>query len=965
MRIGFCGPSYTVRSTAVADEECINLFPQSVESQASIVPVSTYGGKQAAGLKALFGTPGLSVFTTFADGPVRGQCWTGTRLFVVSADTLYEVMADGTQTVWGTVNNDGKPVSMACNVNQLLIVSGGYAYCFTMAPGVWQKNNAYSVGALIVDGTGHIQKATAAPWVASTAYAVGQQIVDPNGNIQQAAQAQWAAEVVFAVGAEIVDGAGHIQKATAAAWGAATQYYVGQQIVDSNANIQMAEAYGWPANSTVTVGFQIIDSNGYVQKCTVSGTTGAAAPVWSKTSTTTDNGVTWLVQGRIWQASTVYAVGDLVVDTNGNLQACTTAGTSGATAPVWGTSGTTADNSVVWAYQTAYTGAWAAGTAYSVGALILDSNGNVQQCSTTGTSGTGYPAWATSGTTNDGTAVWTFLGKNAGTSGASEPAWSTYGTTQDVADGTLFWLYQAASKGAAGTSGTSQPTFSDAGGSVVDGADTLVWVDQGRGNTWVANTNYGLGQTVIDANGNVQRCTTGGVSGASAPSWATSGTTADNSVVWTYQGQAAGTSGTTEPIFNSTGNTADSGSLVWAFQAASGGLAGTSGASIPTFNDAGGTTPDGTGTLLWQDRGLRLLAISPAELAGAPIKVEYSDSYFILIFSNSNRFQMSQVLDGTTWPGLLVNEVEVFADNISSILCNHREPWIFGQLRSQPYQDTGSAEVFDVIPGTMIEKGCVATYVPCRLDNSVFWIDQDERGALSAWRSNGYTPVRISTYAVEYDLGTNSLANLQAMTSYAYVDAGHIFWVLYVPGSKWSWCYDVTEALWHKRASWNTKTGTFGAHFSWNHSAAFGMHLVGDWNSANLYQMSMANLTDAGGALIHRMRRSPTVLNEIDWVYHAQLVVDFDTGLGPQPPLKDGNGNPRPPQAVIRFSDDRGKTWSNQHVQGCGLAGQFQARAIWRRLGRSRYRVYELTLSDPIPWIVVDAYLKVGAGVTP
>jgi len=342
-----------------------------------------------------------------------------------------------------------------------------------------------------------------------------------------------------------------------------------------------------------------------------------------------------------------------------------------------------------------------------------------------------------------------------------------------------------------------------------------------------------------------------------------------------------------------------------------------------------------------------------------PVKVEYSDSYFIVMFANSNIFQMSQVLDGTVWPGLLVNEVEVFSENISSIICNHREPWILGTMHSQPYQDTGSAEVFDVIPGTLIEKGCAATFIPCRLDNSVFWIDQDERGALSAWRSSGYTPVRISTHAVEYDLGTNSAANIAGMVSYAYEERGHIFWMIYVPGSSWSWCYDVVEALWHKRASWNATTGTWGPHFSWNHAYAWGMHLVGDWNSGNLYLMSMANLQDAVGT-IQRLRRTPTVSDEMKWIPHDDLTVDFDTGQGPQPPLVDGNGDPRPPQAMLRWSDNRGKTWSNQHIVGCGMAGEYNTRAIWRRLGRSRYRVYELTVSDPVVWVIVDAYLRTG-----
>lgn len=798
MRIGFVGESYTAGSTSVADEEAINLFPQSVESQAEIVPNKAYGGESAAGLKAYFGTPGLSIFSADTNGgPYRGNWWTGSRLFGVDGDTLYEVSSTGVRTAIGYVGSDGKPVSMVNNVNQLFIVSNGQAYCYTLAPGQWAANTAFTVDALILDGAGHIQKAIAAAWAASTVYSVGAEIVDGNGNVQKASQAQWSAATVYALNAAIVDGAGHIQEATQAAWTAGTTYVLGAEIVDAEGNLQKAYAYAWVANTVYALGFQLVDSNGNIQQVTTAGTSGSAVPVWATSSTTTD--------------------------------------------------GTT----LVWTYQASAAG-------------------------------------------------------NAGTSGTTVPVWAVDGATADVTGSTLFWFYEGSAAGNAGTSGAAIPIFNDAGGTAPDGTGTLVWSDQG-----------------LAVN--------------------------------------AGTSGTAVPVFG-TATTSDNGTLVWIYQSASNGSAGTSGATIPAFNDTLGTTPDGSGTLVWQDKGLQLLNVTP-QLAGAPLRADYSDSYFVVMFANSNRFQTSQLLDGTIWPGLLISEVEVFADNIVSILCNHREPWIFGTWRSQPYQDTGSAEVFDVIPGTMIEKGCAATFVPCRLDNSLFWVDQDERGALSAWRSNGYTPQRISTYAVETDLGTNTLANIQAMTSYAYVDAGHIFWILYVPGSNWSWCYDVVEGLWHKRASWNTESGTWGPHASWNHTYAFGMHLVGDWATGNLYQVSMGTYKDNGN-MIRRLRRTPTIINEMARIYHAELTVDFDMGLGPQPPLTDGEGNPRPPQAVLRFSDNRGRTWSNQHVRGLGLAGEYNARAIWRRLGNSRYRVYELVITDAFPVAIVDAYLRLGQGAT-
>lgn len=388
-----------------------------------------------------------------------------------------------------------------------------------------------------------------------------------------------------------------------------------------------------------------------------------------------------------------------------------------------------------------------------------------------------------------------------------------------------------------------------------------------------------------------------------------------------------------------------------------------------TFTSLGAVANDGNAVSI-AFNGIQLLIISgqsaycftlatntlievTSQLAGVPVQVDCSDTVFVVCFQNSNKYQMSQLLDGTTWPGQLVNEVSVFPDNITSIIVNHRELWVFGNKRSQPYQDTGSAEIFDVIPGALIETGCVATFAPSRLDNSIFWVGQDERGALVAWRSNGYTPSRISTHAVETDLAT--YPNISQLVSYSYQDGGHLFWVLYIPGAQWSWVYDVSESLWHKRAFWNGDA--FESHHSWNHVFAFGQHIVGDWSSNNLYVMSMSNLTDNGTA-IRRQRRAPTIGEEMEWISHAELTIDFDTGLGPQPPLLDGNNAPRQPQAMLRWSDNRGKTWSNEHVVDCGFAGQFNTRAIWRRLGRSRYRVYELTVTDAVPWIVIDAYLR-------
>jgi hypothetical protein len=54
-------------------------------------------------------------------------------------------------------------------------------------------------------------------------------------------------------------------------------------------------------------------------------------------------------------------------------------------------------------------GGWASGHLYSVGDMIIDSTGNVQRCTTAGTSGGAAPAWAAiiPDTTVDNTVIWT------------------------------------------------------------------------------------------------------------------------------------------------------------------------------------------------------------------------------------------------------------------------------------------------------------------------------------------------------------------------------------------------------------------------------------------------------------------------------------------------------------------------------------------------------------------------------
>lgn len=103
-------------------------------------------------------------------------------------------------------------------------------------------------------------------------------------------------------------------------------------------------------------------------------------------------------------------------------------------------------------------------------------------------------------------------------------------------------------------------------------------------------------------------------------------------------------------------------------------------------------------------------------------------------------------------------------------------------------------------------------------------------------------------------------------------------------------------------------------------------------------------------------RRTPQVANEKTRMRHAELRVLMETGVG----LASGQGSD--PLIALRWSDDGGHTWSNEHTVSAGAMGQYSARANFRRLGQSRGRIYEVSGSDDVKIALIDGALRLEQG---
>lgn len=332
--------------------------------------------------------------------------------------------------------------------------------------------------------------------------------------------------------------------------------------------------------------------------------------------------------------------------------------------------------------------------------------------------------------------------------------------------------------------------------------------------------------------------------------------------------------------------------------------------------------------------------------------VAFQDGYFIALDSDTSSIYLSALEDGTSWDPLDVAQRNDSPDKWVAMLTPPKELWLFGSQSTSVYYNNGDAG-FPYVPNpsVAIARGTPAPASVALLENAPIWLADD----LTVRLANGYTPVRVSTHAIEWAISQyTTIADADAST---YQDQGHSFYVLNFPTANATWTYDKTTGMWHERGTW-TGNG-FDVSPVWGYTYGYNTHLVGDRTSGVVYEMTQDVATDTDGVTgLRRVRRAPHITQELKRTNYASLQLYMEVGLG----LTSGQGSD--PEAMLRWSDDGGQTWGNVFTEKVGAIGQFKRRVIWRMLGQGRDRVFELSVSDPIPWRLVDAFIDAKVGTS-
>lgn len=357
---------------------------------------------------------------------------------------------------------------------------------------------------------------------------------------------------------------------------------------------------------------------------------------------------------------------------------------------------------------------------------------------------------------------------------------------------------------------------------------------------------------------------------------------------------------------------------------------------------------------IYNNSTLAFAPISDPDFAGA-VQVGYLDGFFVFIEPNSQMFWITSLLDGTSIDPLDFASAEGSPDNLVGMIVDHRELWLFGTNSTEVWYNAGLEDFpFTRIQGAFNELGMAATFSVAKMDNQIYWLGADDRGDGIVFRASGYIGQRVSTHAVEWQI--QGYGDISDAIGYTYQQDGHSFYVLLFPSANATWVFDVSTGAWHERAGWNTDLGIFTRHRSNCQMFFGGVNIVGDYANGDIYAFDLTDYSDNGDIQkwLRSWRALPTGANNLNRTAQHSLQLDCQTGVG----LNAGQG--ADPQVVLRWSDDGGHTWSNEHNRSMGKIGEFGHRTIWRRLGMTtkiRDRVYELSGTDPVPVYIMGAEL--------
>lgn len=335
----------------------------------------------------------------------------------------------------------------------------------------------------------------------------------------------------------------------------------------------------------------------------------------------------------------------------------------------------------------------------------------------------------------------------------------------------------------------------------------------------------------------------------------------------------------------------------------------------------------------------------PAFLGG--ITVDYMDGFFIVNNPNTQQFYVSLAnqlkFDATDFASK-----SGYSDKLIGLGVSRRYLYLFGDTTTEIWFDAGDANfAFERMPGVFMQYGCMAAATIAQMDGEFFWLAKSAQGRAIICKTNQFTAQKVSTFALDNALADYlTLGDAQGFT---YQLGGHFFYVLNFPTANKTWQYDLSTGQWNELV-WLDTDGNENRSRVNCHASIYGMAVVGDWESGNLYAWDLNTYTDNGNPVPRIRSFAHSTDDNSDRIRYREFIANMEVG--------NGTGTNDLVPVFLRWSDTRGKTWGNAISGSLGREGEYLTSIQFQRLGMARDRVFELSWSAPVKTALLGAWVQ-------
>ena len=365
--------------------------------------------------------------------------------------------------------------------------------------------------------------------------------------------------------------------------------------------------------------------------------------------------------------------------------------------------------------------------------------------------------------------------------------------------------------------------------------------------------------------------------------------------------------------------------------------------------------PGGNG-FIWVETTSTFTQITDSDFTanGNPQFVVFLDARFV-ITTDTKKFIISAVNDGLSYNALDFGTAEADPDDIVAPVVHKNQLFITGSETTEVFQNIGGADFpFQRVPGFVMDKGLFAPLSAVNANNTWMMIGGGTNESPAIWAFSGSGFAKISTTAIDSILQDLSDAEVTASFAYRYAQNGAYFVAFSLPNT--TLVIDTITGAWHERKSEVLNAAGLTQTFRQRTNSlvtAFGRVLVGDSVDGRIGQMDPDTFTEYGANIIRTAVTQPFA-QQGNSIRVSSLEPTFESGIG----------NAAVPDPKIRISHSRdGKTFTDERLLPLGKVGEFNRRAIRRRLGRvGRMDLFKVVLSDAVKpvYIKLEANLQTG-----